>query len=879
LIEQNTTTGLRSKSLLEEHKLKIWARTDRMFAGLMLFQWLAGIAISLILSPRTWSGTSSQTHPHVWFAIFLGGAIGFPPIILAITRPGRTITRHVIAAAQMLFSALLIHLTGGRIETHFHVFGSLAFLAVYRDWRVLITSTVVVAVDHLVRGIFLPQSVYGVFTASPWRSLEHASWVLFEDFFLIRNVLQNHREMAEIAERRAQLENTNALIEQQVQDRTSELRASESRTRLIVDTALDSVINSDAEGTIIGWNPQAEATFGWTQNEALGQKLADTIVPPSLREAHNHGMKRFKETGQGEILNRRIELIALHRDGREFPVEMSLAPVESNGSVTFSAFVRDITERKQTEVALASARDAAVEAARMKSEFLANMSHEIRTPMNGVIGMTELLLGSELGADQREFAETIRNSAEALLTVLNDILDFSKMEAGKLSIEHTAFDVREQIEEVGALLSRRAHEKGIELLTCVPPDFPTGFVGDPTRIRQVLMNLIGNAIKFTDKGEVVVSAAISTALESGPGVRFEVRDSGIGVSEDQKESIFQSFTQADGSTTRKYGGTGLGLTISRKLVDLMDGVIGIDSEPGKGSTFWIELPLTQGSPIREIPNTPVELKGLSVLIVDDHPLNRRILREQLSAWEMAVEEAVSGAAALELVEQWQANPFSIILVDNMMPEMSGLELATRLKAEARCPRSALVLLSSAADTLGSRELAEHGFASSAMKPVRQEQLRRALVNALNVLSSHKQEPVPVVRPVEAANLGLRVLLAEDNTVNQKVAARLLERMGCTVDIAGNGLIAVEKSGEQHYDVILMDVQMPEMGGFDATKIIRAKDAENGHRNVIIAMTAHALEGDRERCIGYGMDDYLTKPVKPELLESMLLKWSPMEKAA
>jgi two-component system sensor histidine kinase/response regulator len=275
----------------------------------------------------------------------------------------------------------------------------------------------------------------------------------------------------------------------------------------------------------------------------------------------------------------------------------------------------------------------------------------------------------------------------------------------------------------------------------------------------------------------------------------------------------------------------------------------------------------------------VELKGLSVLIVDDHPLNRRILREQLSAWEMAVEEAVSGAAALELVEQWQANPFSIILVDNMMPEMSGLELATRLKAEARCPRSALVLLSSAADTLGSRELAEHGFASSAMKPVRQEQLRRALVNALNVLSSHKQEPVPVVRPVEAANLGLRVLLAEDNTVNQKVAARLLERMGCTVDIAGNGLIAVEKSGEQHYDVILMDVQMPEMGGFDATKIIRAKDAENGHRNVIIAMTAHALEGDRERCIGYGMDDYLTKPVKPELLESMLLKWSPMEKAA
>ena len=468
------------------------------------------------------------------------------------------------------------------------------------------------------------------------------------------------------------------------------LERSDHRTRQIVENAHDAFISIDARGRITGWNSQAEASFGWTRGEALGRELAETIIPDRLRAPHRLGLERFLATGEGPVLGRRLELTALHRDGHEFPVELTISPIEMEQGFAFNAFLRDITDRKAAEQELALARDQALEASRMKSMFVANVSHEIRTPMNGVIGMSELLLDTELDEAQREYAEAIAASGEALLTIIDDILDFSKIEAGKLELDPTDFDLREAIERACGMLAARAHEKGLELAVAIGPEVPALVRADSARLRQVLTNLVANAIKFTADGEVVVRASATPASDGAALVRVEVSDTGIGIAPEALEQLFEPYAQADGSTTRKYGGSGLGLAISRQLIELMDGAVGAASELGRGSTFWFELPVARAQAGDGLPDELPTLAGLRVLVVDDSATSRRILERQLCSWQMSCEVADGAARAMELLESaaGAGMPFALVLLDLNMPHVDGYAAGRGRARQSRPARHA-----------------------------------------------------------------------------------------------------------------------------------------------------------------------------------------------
>ncbi len=678
------------------------------------------------------------------------------------------------------------------------------------------------------------------------------------------------------------------------------VRASADTLQSVVNAIDEVLFRADAEGRWSYLNPAWERITGVEVTAALGTLVVDSIHAEDRgRYADLVGTLQRQERTES-----RQELRLLTRDGGFRWIDCQARTMRGpQGAVLgMSGTLHDVTERREAEQALeaqtrlleaqahelAEARDAALGSARAKSEFLASMSHEIRTPMNGVIGMSGLLADTELDSEQRGYVAAIQRSADGLLDIINDILDFSKIEAGKLAIEPVSFDLRMAVEEVADLLAQRAREKGLELVVRTAPELPRYVIGDAGRIRQILTNLASNAVKFTARGHVLINAEVETGPGSAPWVRLAVEDTGIGIPADKREIIFDKFSQADASTTRKFGGTGLGLSICRQLAELMHGRIGVDSIEGQGSTFWVTLPLPVDTDARPRGAPDVVLTGTRVLIVEPDPTSCHVLTEQLDGRGLRATAVASGEEALAELSnaEWSGDAYAIVLLTNELPDMEGETLGRLVKADARLHDTVLLYFTAQGRPGDARRIHDAGFAAYLLKPCREEDLHDAL--ALAWEGRNAAEPIPLITrhslaEGRAAQQGAppatvpsraapaRILLVEDNAVNQKLAIRLLEKLGCRVDVAANGREGVEMLTLLPYDLVFMDCQMPELDGYDATRQIRASETRMA-RVPIIAMTANAMRGDREKCLEAGMDDYITKPIRTDDLAAMLQRW-------
>jgi two-component system, sensor histidine kinase and response regulator len=650
------------------------------------------------------------------------------------------------------------------------------------------------------------------------------------------------------------------------------LGKSESKNKLlatIVEQSSEAIWTKDLDGVITSWNSGASAMFGYPPTEAMGRAL--NLGESTPEEEH----ARQRRLAAGHKFS--YEARAVTRSGTAIDIQVAVAPLldDANHCIGSIAVARDVTQRKRSEEALRLAREAAEAASQAKSSFLARMSHEIRTPMNGVLGMTELLLETGLTNTQRKYAETVQRSGQNLLGIINDLLDFSKIEAGKLELENVDMDLRRTIEDVVDLLAERAHVKGLELACSIPADLVTHVRGDPLRLGQVLTNLVGNAIKFTEQGSVVIRVASPVETATTVTMRFEVSDTGAGISPEAQTRIFDEFSQADGSTTRKHGGSGLGLAISKQLVEMMGGKIHVESALGAGSTFWFTIALEKQDAQDSRPMGM--LTGVRALIVEASAVSHGILQSQMSNWGMSNRVAPSPEQALDLLAQAAARnaPYDMAIIDLGLPGVDALELARTIKARVDIGDVRLVMLTRRqVDIKNAREA---GIDACLAKPVRQTVLYECLVN---VMAGQAQEAVARVaarQPMDAAPASLRgnILLVEDNVINQQVALGILQIQGYGVTVVNNGIEALEAHAQGDFDLILMDCHMPEMDGFEATREIRGRERSSTRKRVpIVALTANAMAQDREECLNAGMDDHLSKPFTMLTLQAMLDRWMP-----
>jgi two-component system sensor histidine kinase/response regulator len=656
----------------------------------------------------------------------------------------------------------------------------------------------------------------------------------------------------------------------------NKLRESEEKYRTTIESSNDGVA-IDQEFIYKYVNSRYAQIYGYeSPEEIVGKSALDLIHPDDVEFIRARGSRRVK----GIVGNECYEHRGIKKNGDIIYVEVSVAKIIHEGKPGALLFTRDITDRKETEEKLEKAMREAEAANVSKSEFLANMSHEIRTPLNGVMGVLNLLLSTELDSEQLDLVETGKRSSDSLLTVINDILDFSKIEAGELDLEIINFNLRNSIEEVVELPAMMAHDKGLEFAYEIHYDIPYLLRGDPGRIRQLLLNLTNNAIKFTEEGEVVLRISPEEETDSHVRIRFEIKDTGIGIPDENKDVIFESFKQTDSSTTRKHGGTGLGLSIAKRLAELMEGEIGLESTLEKGSTFWFtalfeKQPKARGKKI--LP--PSSIRGKRFLLVDDNKTNLEILRGYLESWGCYCDTAESGEIALSLmnaVAKVKA-PFDAVILDMRMPGMDGSELGRRIKNNPNLKKTTLIMLTSQGLRGDASRMEKIGFAAYLTKPIRRSQLFDCLVSVLSsVPKKGKEKKVPIVTKHSVSDERrnkTRILVVEDNIVNQKIAVRMIEKAGFQTDVAANGKEALKALESFKYDIVLMDVQMPEMDGLEATKRIRDPESRVLKHDIpVIAMTAHAMHGDRELCLAAGMNDYTSKPIQPQDLFNKIEKF-------
>ena len=674
------------------------------------------------------------------------------------------------------------------------------------------------------------------------------------------------------------LQEINQALEERVEERVKEIHQTQDVLELeklyfesLYQASPAAIVVLDPDHRVRTVNPAFERLFQFQQEELIGKHLDKMITEDETNQQAEEYTLQVSAGKTIEGIGKRKR-----KDGQEIDVKVYGVPISFRGKQEgMLGIYHDVSD-------LLKAKKEAEEADEAKSEFLANMSHEIRTPMNGIMGMIELTLDTELTGEQREFLVTAQSSAEALLGIINDILDYSKIEAGHLTLEHIEFDLFYTVEGVAQTLALRAEEKGLEMTSFIDPHLTANLIGDPGRLRQVLVNLTGNAVKFTEEGEITIR--VEPVEETGDTVtlKFAVKDTGIGVPEHRQQAIFNRFQQADGSTTRKFGGTGLGLAISSQLAEMMGGEIGLESELGNGSTFWFTA-VFEKQVRGQHRSVPIPLRGVKILGIDDNPTNRLLLQRTLEKHYARIDVLDSCSQTLEVLRKADAegDPYRVVLLDMQMPEIDGVECLQCLKADPVGRKTEVIILTSMGHRMEAGKLKEMGAAGYMNKPVKQ----RKLVDMIGAVLSQQEgekaadqvrfftEHTPLSNPGQV----FHILLAEDNLVNRKVALAMLSKYDLTVEAVENGLEVLDALGETEYDLILMDVQMPEMDGLEATQEIRKfqKDALN-YQIPIVALTAHAMKGDRERCIDAGMNDYLSKPIQPEELTEVLEKWIPKQ---